>query len=621
MVTQILRSSNVLLAASFMVSLSIAGCTGSVGGTSDRDATMGEGGRNANGGGGGVGTGADPGRPTVTPLEFTCDVGEAPAEIPMRRLTRTQYTNTVRDLLGATFPVAEKAQVDAVLTALRPLLDAIPVDERKKADDDPHGSYRRLSQDVQQAHVVAYYNIASAVGNSLATPGRLPVLLGSCSSGANTKSCVDAFIAKFAERALRRPLAAEELAFFRGVYGDKSTLDAASLADTIAVVLNHPSFIFQMEHGSDAVGKTPGSFELSPFERASRLSYHFWQTAPDESLLAAARSGALSKKDAYLAEVERVFEDPRTVATIDSFASEWLKLEDVRVLKAAGQTPLEKAFAAQTVVSTDLGKHMVDEVVDLVRYLVWTSKGSVGDLLMTDASMAKTADLQAIYGVGSMAATADVPVRLAVDERPGLFTRAAFLANGSTETRPVMKGVFLRKNILCDELPSPPNNAASMMLSGDVSQLTTRERIVSLTESPGTNCAGCHRTIINPLGFATENFDSLGRLRDEQIFFDARGTELGRAPVDTSSIPMLTDGDETKADGIADVMRLAAASGKPESCLARNYFRFANGRRDDTERDGCALEQLRLALGKGGSLKTMLREIALTASFTARTFE
>jgi Protein of unknown function (DUF1592)/Protein of unknown function (DUF1588)/Protein of unknown function (DUF1595)/Protein of unknown function (DUF1587)/Protein of unknown function (DUF1585) len=621
MIKQLLRSSNVLLAASFMVSLAVAGCTGSVGGTSGSDTTVGEGGNNANSGGGGVGAGAEPGRPPVTPLKFTCDVGQAPAEIPMRRLTRTQYANTVRDLLGVTFPASEKTQADAVWTALRPLLDAIPDDERKKADDDPHGSYRRLSQDVQQAHVVAYYNTAGAVGAALAAPARLPVLLGSCASGANTKACVDAFIGKFAERALRRPLAAEELTFFRGVYGDKTALDAESLADTIAVILNHPSFTFQMEHGTDAVGKTPGSFDLSPFERASRLSYHFWQTMPDESLLAAARSGALSKKDDYLAEVQRVFEDPRTVATVDTFASEWLKLEDVRVLKSAGQTPLEKAFAAQIVVSSDLGKHMVDEVSDLVRHLVWKTDGSIGDLLRTDASMAKTSDLQAIYGVGGVAATADTPVRLAVDERPGLFTRAAFLANGSTETRPVMKGVFLRKNVLCDELPAPPNNAANMMLSGDVSQMTTRERIVSLTESPGTNCAGCHRTVINPLGFATENFDALGRRRDEQIFFDTGGKELGRAPVDTRSVPMITDGDDTSAEGVADVMRLIAESGKPESCLARNYFRFANGRRDDTERDGCALEQLRMALGKGGTLKSMLREIALTASFTARTFE
>jgi hypothetical protein len=183
-----------------------------------------------------------------------------------------------------------------------------------------------------------------------------------------------------------------------------------------------------------------------------------------------------------------------------------------------------------------------------------------------------------------------------------------------------MKGVFIRRHVLCDEIPPPPPGANAMPpeLTPD---LTTREVVEELTEMPGTTCAGCHAGLINALGFATENFDGLGRHRTEQALFDDDGTPRGTRPVDTSGIPYVTESDETAITGAGELMPLMAASGKLEACLSRNYFRFTFARFEELERDGCALERMRTELAQGGSLRELLSAAALTPAFRRRTFE
>jgi hypothetical protein len=146
--------------------------------------------------------------------------------------------------------------------------------------------------------------------------------------------------------------------------------------------------------------------------------------------------------------------------------------------------------------------------------------------------------------------------------------------------------------------------------------LTTREVVEELTAP--TACFGCHDIFINPLGFAFEGFDSLGRVRTEQRLFDDDGNEIGIKPIDTTSVPRVVLGDATPSQGPEDVMRLLAESGKVEACLARQYFRFTFGRWEQVAADGCALEQMRQAAGSGGNLATMLREVALSDAFRSR---
>src|SRR6185295_18977991 len=160
----------------------------------------------------------------------------------------------------------------------------------------------------------------------------------------------------------------------------------------------------------------------------------------------------------------------------------------------------------------ELRQQMIDDVLDTADYYVWTRKGSLDDLLTTNASLNKGADLAKIYGLPACDGVS-TPPSFADGARPGLLTRALFLTSGSANTRPIMKGVFGRRDVLCDEIPPPPPgaNAVPPQLSLD---MTTRQVVEQLTQK-GV-CAGCHLSVINPLGFSTENFDALGRSRTEQ---------------------------------------------------------------------------------------------------------
>jgi hypothetical protein len=179
--------------------------------------------------------------------------------------------------------------------------------------------------------------------------------------------------------------------------------------------------------------------------------------------------------------------------------------------------------------------------------------------------------------------------------------------------------VFIRKHVLCDTIPPPPPGANAKPPDLEPG-MTTRETVAAITEEEGSVCAGCHAQLINPLGFATEGFDALGRFRTEQQLFDAAGNNTGSKPVDTAVVPNISLGDLTPAAGVAELMSLIRDSGKVEACLSRNYFRFTFARWEDPNVDGCALEPMRKAV-ESGSLQDLLTAATLVPSFKQRVFE
>ena len=204
-------------------------------------------------------------------------------------------------------------------------------------------------------------------------------------------------------------------------------------------------------------------------------------------------------------------------------------------------------------------------------------------------------------------------------QRTGLLTRAAFLVSGSANTRPIMKGVFMRKNMLCDTIPPPPAgaNAKPPELKPG---MTTRESVEALTEVAGSVCITCHGTAINPLGFATENFDALGRFRTAQTLFDANGNVTGTKAVNTTSVPQVSYGDPAKISSPSELMTLMTASSKVEACLSRHFFRFTYARWETESTDGCSLEDGRKALMNGGKMTDLATAALLSPQFRRRTF-
>jgi hypothetical protein len=566
------------------------------------------------GGGGGQNNDPDPDPDRPRDRSFACDDDAVAPEQPLRRLSMEQYRFTVHDFVEALTP-SPAALADADDVAAR-----MPDDRPIGAPNDTHGGYRRLDQALQQAHVDVALEVGASVGAALtADADAMRAALGDCATDAdadNDDACVEGFIRRAGRLAHRRDLTDDDVAFYQGVYAADG-ISPAGVRDVVTVMMSSPQFLYHVEHGAapDPAGG-PDAFSLDAYEAASRLSFHFWQSMPDAELLDLAASGALLDPEVWAAQVDRVYADPKTARSLERFVHEWLWADEVPELNGLTGTPRFDTFAGEAEPSADLRERMIDELTQMGRYYMWSHPGSFQEMFASDRSFATHPELADLYGLPAWDGEGEPPQFLE-DQRRGVFTRAALLSTGTTSTRPIMKGFFVRKALMCTTPPPPDENAADAMLE-ITDDMTTREIVVELTEQPGTTCAGCHLTYINDLGFPTESFDALGRWRTEEMLFDDDGNLYGTKAVDTSGHPMLDIGTQTPVDDAADLTDALLANGQLEGCFARQYVRFTFGRVEDLERDGCALESLRTQLAAGATLPEVFKSLALRPEFTRR---
>src|SRR4029077_355712 len=298
----------------------------------------------------------------------------APPFATLRRLTMTQYRNTVSDLAAWALGSASAAQT--VMTAIASPIAAAAADSRAMVPQALHGSYRRLDQSLQQIHVESTYDVAVALGAALTTSARLGKVVGSCAtdtSTSNDATCLDTFVKTFGARALRRPLASDEIDFYKSAYGSSTTASAASYADLIGIFATAPEFMYFVEHGDTAVTGQPNVYDVSPYELASRLSYQLWDTAPDDALLAAAADGSLRDATTYAAQVTRLLAEARARPALDEFFPDWMKVEHLPAMDAKNADAPFKTFAGGDLPDAKLRQAMIDDVVGMLDYYTWTS--------------------------------------------------------------------------------------------------------------------------------------------------------------------------------------------------------------------------------------------------------
>ena len=564
----------------------------------------------------------DPIKPTDPPRKgepFACSPGQRAPELPLRRLSMLQYKNTTRDLLRATLG---EPQGQAAWGALRETLEKLPDDARRGYPGDTHGGFRSLDQTLQQQHVDVSLELAQAVAQQLtSSQERLGRVVGACATDndpSNDAGCVQDFIRRFGELALRSPLDEDDVGFYTQVY-DAQGLSVPGLRDVITTMLASPQHLYHVQHGQEPVlERLPQGavHALTAHELASKLAYHFWQSAPDEALLQAARDGSLMTEAGYRAQLDRLIADERAEAMLRALFTEWLWTDELPRLDALVGTPVFDAFAGQQRPSAQLRAAMIDELAHMARYYTVDRPGSLDELLLSDHSFAADPELAALYGVQPWDGRSEPP-RFRPGERAGLITRAALLTSGSANTRPIMKGFFIRKALLCVQPPPPPDNAADFRV--DLSDaMTTREVVESITEQEGSSCAGCHKVFINPLGFATESYDALGRLRAEQTLFNAEGVRVGSRPVDTRGVPRIFFDDLTPVETPQELADMLVQSEEVHKCFARHYARFTFSRAEDLQADACALEDLRQQLVSGADMRQVLTSIALRPEFKQR---
>ena len=495
----------------------------------------------------------------------------APGIAEARLLTRLQYDNTVRDLLGDTTAPAQSFPPENTMLGFGNNADA------------HRASLLLAEEQLAAAEGVATRAVARGVDSLLP-----------CEAGDRSEACASGFITQFGYRAFRRPLTPEETQPLVDLFRAANT--AWGFEKGIELVLQSflqsPQLLYRTESLADSnAGRvSDGAILLDSYQVASRLSYFLWNTMPDAELFALADAGQLVNADAVRAQAERMIDDERARETVADFHEQWLG-----TAQFAGLTRV----VPETDVTNGLNASWADSLARFVQNVFWEDGGDV-ETLLSSQSVFVDAPLAALYGVE--------PGSYRDENRAGLLTQPGLMAllAHAEQSAPVQRGKFVREQLLCHQLPPPPPDVDTTPPDPDVNA-TTRERFRQ--HSADARCASCHRLLDN-VGFGFEAFDHLGRFR----------TEENGIPIDATGLVVDT-GDqnlEGAFDGARELSAKLATSPQVEACVATQWFRYTMGRAEQ-QTDACSLEQVKAQFAAtGGDFRELLVSLATTDAFRFR---
>lgn len=491
----------------------------------------------------------------------------------LRRLTRQQVDNTIRDLFGV--------EAEA---------------ERTLSPDERMGPfYSNAIAPVTSLQVQQAQELAARVAR--AVEPRMAEIVPCDLAAAADLSCAETFVETFGERAYRRPLEAEEVDALVRLYelGSRDMGAANGFRLVIEAMLQSPSFLYHVEVGEAG---TPSALPvpITPFGLAARLSYFLWNTLPDVELFELAASGALADEGIVAQQVQRLLAHPRAATTIASFHMQWLGLTSlVDVSKDPNVYPdFDEALVEE----------MIEETARFAEYVVREGDGRL-ETLLTASFGFPGERLERLYGVQRPpGASPGDPVPLDSTQRSGILTLAGFLAKHAhgDQSSPVHRGMIVRENVLCQPIPPPPANVDGAPPTPTEVD-STRERFAQHVADP--SCASCHK-LIDPPGLAFEHYDAIGAYR----------TIDGLGPVDaTGELIGVREDLAGSFDGAIELTRKLASSSEVAECVSRQWFRFALGR-VESQNDVCSIHSLQERLqSSGGDIRALLTQVALSDAF------
>jgi Protein of unknown function (DUF1588)/Protein of unknown function (DUF1592)/Protein of unknown function (DUF1595)/Protein of unknown function (DUF1585) len=555
--------------AACMIWLAVAaGCTGQVMGTGQTNgpgagAGAGPATGTTTGAGLSMGSGGGAGGGTTTAPPLDCQTPQA-SPLYARLLSPSQYDHTIEDLFHITGDPAKEFGGGAFAQ-----LDELGVERRANAAAA----------------------IASQAALTLAT-------WSPCApTASNVATCEAAIIDDLGAKAFRHPLSAAEKAPLAALFdaGIKEKDFATGVEWFLTGVLQDPDFLYQFARPTAA--EQPGQIvALSPHELASRLAYFIWDSMPDDKLFAAASAGALGDAAGLRAELDRMLSDPRMQRGIAGFYTTWLKIDGFHEVARD-----DKAF------TTDVVAALATSLLMSATQIYASPSPNVASLFAGQTYYMNDL-LRGFYGLGGSAAGFS-PTTIAGEDRRGIVTHPALMAllARPDASNPIARGLFVRRTLMCQEIPPPPAGIVIPQLPPIASGLSTRDRLTQHTTA--ALCMGCHG-LIDPPGFALEGFDQVGRHRT---------VDSGKA-VDTSGT--LTQGGDmegpfAKGD---DLLSRMATSADIKRCFAQQYLQFALSRSVGPA-DRCSVDALGKAFAPSGDLKELVVSIARTDSFRLRLAE
>jgi len=466
--------------------------------------------------------------------------GRKPARVELRRLTHSQFNNTVRDLLGDNSRPADRFPPEDFVNGFRNQIQA---------------------QGLSPLLIESYSQAAEKMATAALRGGDTRNLIG-CAPG---PVCRKKFVRDFGLKAFRRPLTVDELQRYEALFNaEKEFLKGAQLV--IEAMLQSANFLFRLEDSKEAKWK--------PYATANRLSYALWDTMPDAALFAAAEKGELATTGGVQRQVRRMLDHPRARQSLNEFTGQWLRFD--RILTAAKDRRRYPGFTRETAVA------MTEEARIFVSDLVWNDKNFME--LFTAPHGFANSDLAAIYNVPVPASEFGRVQFPPASERAGLLGQALFLSATAKpdESSPTARGLFIREQFLCQHVPDPPagvNTNLPPFTAGKPQ--TNRDRLSEHVTNPG--CAACH-SLIDPIGFGLEKFDAVGARRDKFSLSTTGRTREDRDKKTTHWQLEIDPGGfvagiaNSQFTSPAQLGAVLAQSSLCQECIAKQYFRYIAGR-------------------------------------------
>ncbi len=538
-----------------------------VGGSSSGAA--GAGATGATGATGGTGGMPDVGTIYPNPPAFT------PAPGLLRRLTRNQFRNAVKDVFGYDVNVND--------------LDA----------DSFTGNFASIGAAtvVTSDHGVEQYSTAieSAVDAVFGDATKRAQFIGCTPTGQSNDTCVRGFIQKLGLRAWRRPLQTAELDRFVALAASASTTMGSATEGarwaTVALFTS-PSFLYRPEIGT---ASSTGALRLSGNEVASRLSFLIWNSLPDQTLMDQATSGMLGTAEGIRSAATRMLNLSAGRESVGGFAEEYMRLD--RIATQAKDPALFPEYGA------NLQAAMVRDIRDTWASLAFDDQASFYDLFTT-TKVVVNADLARLYGIDATGLTSTVfqtkslpagGTRSGVLSKAGLLSEFANQQSGS----PTLRGKFIRESLMCLTIPPPPPGVNTAVVDQPTNvPMTRRQKLEAHITSDG--CAACHK-YMDPLGFPLENFDAIGKYRttDNGLPVDPTGSFDGVAVADANGL------------GVAASQSVTVAQ-----CLVRKYYAYAVGH-EERDVDGSVLNTLATAFKASGfKMRDLILAVATNDAFS-----
>jgi hypothetical protein len=530
------------------------------------------GGSAAGGAAGNAGTGVTGGTGPVVPNPPPFE----PAVGMLRRLTRAQFRNAVRDVFGVEVDVSE--------------LDA----------DSWNGAFAVVgaaSVVTSERGVEQYHSaIETAVNAVFADAARRATFIGCTPGSTADDACVRGFIETMGRRAWRRPLDVAELGRYSVLAANAAT-ELASPVEGVrwatVALFTSPNFLYRPELGAVSVD---GSRRFTGHEMASRLAFLVSNSLPDGALLDEAESGGLGTAAGVRSATERLLNASAGREAVSAFAEEYLRLD--RIVTQAKDAALFPEYGAA------LQTAMVRDLRDVWAVIALDDRTSALDVFTT-TKVVVNSELAQLYGIdatGLGSSTFEVRSLPADGPRLGLLGKAGFLSQfaNQKEGSPTLRGKFMREALMCEHIQPPPGDVDIVLDDPPADQpMTKRQRLEMHRTEPA--CAGCH-SMMDPLGLPLELFDAIGRYRttDHGLPIDPSGDFDGQPVADARELGFV----------LASNVRVA-------QCMVRKYYSYAVGH-PERDVDGSVVNALAASFEASGfKLRDLVLDVATHDAFSS----